>query len=73
LFAIPQLRNVQPGIPSIGCAADTLSFFWCMALIAFSLLLLMWNYIINKREKLSPNDSAAFLKMQKDPSGGSYY
>ena len=51
LFAIPQLRNVQPGIPSIGCASDTVGFFWNMALIAVALLLLMWNYIIYKKEK----------------------
>lgn len=28
LFALPALRETQPGIPSIGCAADVLGFYW---------------------------------------------
>ncbi|KAJ9084210.1 hypothetical protein DSO57_1026808 [Entomophthora muscae] len=28
LFALPTIRNSQPGIPSFGCAADVLGFFW---------------------------------------------
>ncbi|KAJ1973938.1 hypothetical protein H4R35_003858 [Dimargaris xerosporica] len=28
LFALPALRNSQPGIPTLGCASDILSFFW---------------------------------------------
>jgi hypothetical protein len=28
LFALPALRETQPGIPAIGCAADVLGFYW---------------------------------------------
>ena len=45
LFALPGLRNAQPGIPTLGCAADTAGFFWNMLLIALSIVLMMWNYI----------------------------
>ncbi|KAI8898425.1 hypothetical protein BC833DRAFT_437059 [Globomyces pollinis-pini] len=52
LFALPQLRNNLPGTPLVGCIADTLGFFFNMALIALSMLILMWNYINKyKREK----------------------
>ncbi|KAI9223735.1 hypothetical protein BC828DRAFT_222349 [Blastocladiella britannica] len=29
LFALPSLRNVQPGVPGIGASVDVLGFFWC--------------------------------------------
>lgn len=28
LFALPAMRAVQPGIPSIGCTSDVIGFFW---------------------------------------------
>ncbi|RKP08438.1 hypothetical protein THASP1DRAFT_29759 [Thamnocephalis sphaerospora] len=33
LFAMPGLRNVQPGIPATGCAIDFLGFTWQVAAI----------------------------------------
>ncbi|KAJ3414126.1 hypothetical protein HDV05_007070 [Chytridiales sp. JEL 0842] len=45
LFALPALRNAQPGIPAIGCTADVVSFFWCEMLTAVSASLLLSNYI----------------------------
>ncbi|KAI8926398.1 hypothetical protein BC831DRAFT_229063 [Entophlyctis helioformis] len=30
LFALPALRNSQPGAPPIGCTADVAGFFWNM-------------------------------------------
>ncbi|KAI8894798.1 hypothetical protein BC833DRAFT_603555 [Globomyces pollinis-pini] len=45
LFALPAIRNIQPGAPQIGCIADTASFFWCMGLVVISMLMNMWNYI----------------------------
>jgi uncharacterized membrane protein (DUF373 family) len=46
LFAVPAIRQVQPGIPTIGCIADAAGFFWCMAIVSFCLLALMTNYIV---------------------------
>ncbi|KAI9297592.1 hypothetical protein K502DRAFT_284153, partial [Neoconidiobolus thromboides FSU 785] len=34
LFAITNLRNVQPGSPPMGCLSDILGFFWCISIIA---------------------------------------
>ena len=46
LFALPAMRNSQPGIPGIGTSSDVASFFWAMALVSISLILLMANYIM---------------------------
>ncbi|KAK3813751.1 MAG: hypothetical protein J3R72DRAFT_376357, partial [Linnemannia gamsii] len=41
LFALPALRETQPGIPAIGCAADVLGFYWNMAIIAISSIMIL--------------------------------
>ncbi|KAK9767303.1 hypothetical protein K7432_002999 [Basidiobolus ranarum] len=46
LFSMPALRNTQPGIPGIGCAADMISFFWNMFLVAISAIGFIWTYSI---------------------------
>ncbi|KAI9296123.1 hypothetical protein K502DRAFT_282068, partial [Neoconidiobolus thromboides FSU 785] len=28
LFALPGIRNSQPGVPFLGCLSDFISFFW---------------------------------------------
>ncbi|KAI8898390.1 hypothetical protein BC833DRAFT_589981, partial [Globomyces pollinis-pini] len=49
LFALPAIRNSQPGAPSIGSTIDCAGFFWNMFLVELSMLLLLWNYIIKKQ------------------------
>ncbi|KAK9723016.1 hypothetical protein K7432_002266 [Basidiobolus ranarum] len=44
LFSLPALRNIQPGIPSIGCGADMIGFFWNMFLVAISAIGFIWTY-----------------------------
>ena len=34
LFAMPNVRNTQPGIPGIGCTSDIAGFFWNMMIVA---------------------------------------
>ncbi|ORY04922.1 hypothetical protein K493DRAFT_47312 [Basidiobolus meristosporus CBS 931.73] len=46
LFSLPALRNTQPGIPGIGCAADVISFFWNMFLVAISAIGFIWTYSV---------------------------
>jgi hypothetical protein len=36
LFALPAIRNTQPGVPPIGCTIDLVGFFWAMFLVIFS-------------------------------------
>ncbi|KAJ3397729.1 hypothetical protein HDU92_004145 [Lobulomyces angularis] len=54
LFALPAIRNVQPGIPGIGCTADVVGLFWNITMVAVASLLLLVNYIKKyKKEKTS--------------------
>ncbi|KAJ3103223.1 hypothetical protein HDU97_010287 [Phlyctochytrium planicorne] len=46
IFALPGIRNTQPGGPPIGCTADVVSFFWAMVLSAVTASLLLLNYIV---------------------------
>ncbi|KAI8912790.1 hypothetical protein EDD86DRAFT_117516 [Gorgonomyces haynaldii] len=48
LFAVPNVRNLQPGIPTIGCTADLASFFWVEGILALNQVLVM--YIFFKRK-----------------------
>ncbi|KAG0311768.1 hypothetical protein BGZ97_011655, partial [Linnemannia gamsii] len=56
LFALPALRETQPGIPAIGCAADVLGLHWNMAIIAISSIMILmasalrWKQPSIKRE-----------------------
>ncbi|KAJ2805783.1 hypothetical protein H4R21_001127 [Coemansia helicoidea] len=45
LFALPSLRNVQPGVPPIGIVLDFAGFYWNMALVALSLITLSLMFI----------------------------
>ncbi|KAL3894964.1 MAG: hypothetical protein SGCHY_004972 [Lobulomycetales sp.] len=49
LFAIPAVRNLQPGIPEIGCTADVMGLFWNIGLTGVGALLLIVNYIVKYR------------------------
>ncbi|TPX39239.1 hypothetical protein SeMB42_g06402 [Synchytrium endobioticum] len=54
LFALPAIRNAQPGAPPIGCTSDVMSFFWSMFLVSVSALLLVWNHISFNQNGLRP-------------------
>ncbi|KAJ3113846.1 hypothetical protein HDU96_002843 [Phlyctochytrium bullatum] len=45
LFALPGVRNTQPGAPPVGCTSDLISFFWVMMIIALNVGLLIFNFI----------------------------
>jgi hypothetical protein len=63
LFALPAIRNTQPGVPSIGITIDVAGFLWNMFLIFSSCISLIWNYILkyeggkNAPDELSTNKS----------------
>ncbi|KAI9296130.1 hypothetical protein K502DRAFT_323945 [Neoconidiobolus thromboides FSU 785] len=50
LFALPALRNSQPGIPIIGCLADIAAFFWCMAIIAICSMMNIFAFALRWRK-----------------------
>ena len=45
LFALPALRNIQPGVPPIGSSEDLAGFMWNMLLIAAAIITCLVNYI----------------------------
>ncbi|KAJ6622972.1 hypothetical protein B0H10DRAFT_2012187 [Mycena sp. CBHHK59/15] len=55
LFALPNVRNSQPGIPSVaGTTSDMIGFFFNLLLVAASAFSLIVNYIVkNRREAAS--------------------
>ncbi|KAF9370590.1 hypothetical protein CPB97_002633, partial [Podila verticillata] len=48
--ALPALRETQPGIPAIGCAADVLGFYWNMAIIAISSIMILMSSALRWKE-----------------------
>ena len=51
LFAMPNVRNTQPGIPGIGCTADIAGFFWNMMIISLCDLAIMFKFVMIKYKK----------------------
>lgn len=45
LFALPAVRNLQPGVPALGSLTDFLSFFWAESLVAFSMPILFFFWL----------------------------
>lgn len=72
IFALPAIRNVQPGSPPIGCTADFLGFFWALLLVSAGAMILLLNYI--KMYKADPPasieevliDNSEFLGEEND-------
>jgi len=50
LFALPNIRNVQPGAPPIGSLTDVLAFFWCESLVAACLVVMIVLFVRRSRE-----------------------
>eukprot|EP01124_Arcella_intermedia_P034339 TRINITY_DN8495_c0_g1_i1.p1 TRINITY_DN8495_c0_g1~~TRINITY_DN8495_c0_g1_i1.p1 ORF type:complete len:393 (+),score=52.76 TRINITY_DN8495_c0_g1_i1:90-1268(+) len=48
IFALPALRNSQPGIPVVGAYCDVVGFFWNVALVAISAVLISTVWLIRK-------------------------
>ena len=44
LFALPAVRNLQPGVPPLGSLTDFLSFFWAESLVAVSMPILFFTW-----------------------------
>jgi len=45
LFALPAVRNLQPGVPPLGSLTDFLSFFWAESLVAMSMPILFYSWL----------------------------
>jgi len=65
LFALPNIRNSQPGVPPIaGVTSDMVGFFWNLLLVAISAVSLLINWIIkNARERPAAKSSSADVEV----------
>jgi hypothetical protein len=45
LFALPAVRNLQPGVPPLGSLTDFLSFFWAESLVALAMPILFFCWL----------------------------
>jgi len=54
LFALPNIRNSQPGVPSpVGTTEDMVGFFWNILLVSVSAIFLLINWIL-QNDRPSP-------------------
>ncbi|KAJ7861786.1 hypothetical protein B0H14DRAFT_3615909 [Mycena olivaceomarginata] len=50
LFALPNVRNTQPGTPAIaGTTSDMVGFFWNLLLVTTSAISLIINWVVKNR------------------------
>jgi hypothetical protein len=57
LFALPAVRNTQPGSPPIGITMDVVGFFWNLGLVTVAALVLLYRY--------SFQDSKLYVPLQR--------
>ena len=53
LFAMPAIRNAQPGVPTIGCISDTAGFFWNMIVVSLCLIWCMIEFFRTKYSEVA--------------------
>ncbi|WP_019502225.1 DUF4436 family protein [Pseudanabaena sp. PCC 6802] len=51
LFALPAVRNIQPGVPPVGTLTDFLSFFWAETIIAASMGIMFYCWFTRYQPK----------------------
>lgn len=49
LFALPQVRQQLPGAPPPGALFDFVAFYWCLAIVAVSLVTLLLTWVQRER------------------------
>jgi hypothetical protein len=65
LFALPAVRNTQPGVPPIGCTVDVAGLFWNMVIIASCIFSLMMKFFVVKYNKFK-DDQQVFIPDNAD-------
>jgi len=48
IFALPALRNVQPGVPAVGAYCDVVGFFWNIGLVSMAAVAISTVWLIRK-------------------------
>jgi uncharacterized protein DUF4436 len=51
IFGLPALRNIQPGVPSVGALVDYVTFIWAELIVAASAVIIVWTWLLRSRAK----------------------
>jgi hypothetical protein len=51
IFGLPALRNVQPGVPTVGAFSDYVIFIWAELIVAVSAAVTVWHWLLRARSK----------------------
>jgi hypothetical protein len=51
IFGLPALRNVQPGVPTLGALSDYVIFIWAELIVAVSAVVTVWHSLLLPRSK----------------------
>jgi hypothetical protein len=49
ILGLPALRNVQPGVPSVGAFSDNVIFIWAEWIVAVSAVVTVWHWLLRPR------------------------
>lgn len=64
LFALPAIRNVQPGLPPVGSLTDVASFFWALGLVSTSFVVLIVLFLIQNRQESRNLSTDSYIEMK---------
>ena len=54
IFGLPAIRNVQPGVPSVGALGDYFSFIWAEMIVGISAILTIAMWLLRSHEEPGP-------------------
>jgi hypothetical protein len=57
IFGLPALRNIQPGVPTVGVLGDYFSFIWAELFVAASAIIMVWTWLIRSRKSKTKSES----------------
>ena len=55
IFGLPAIRNVQPGVPSVGALGDYFSFIWAEMIVGISAILTIAMWLLRSHKEPGPH------------------
>jgi hypothetical protein len=57
IFGLPALRNIQPGVPTVGVLGDYFSFIWAELFVAASAIIMMCTWLLRSRKSKTTSEN----------------
>ncbi len=73
LFALPNVRSVQPGSPPLGCTADVIGFFWNILLVAVAGISLLIVFVLQTFKPAKEDNIFKRVSKRESNLSTSYY